>query len=506
MSDSSTPLRILIAALGGEGGGVLMNWVVAAAREVGMSVQATSVPGVAQRTGSTSYYVEIADGSATAKPLFGLAPMPGRIDVLLCSELVEAGRMLSAGYADPKLTTLIASSSRVLTTTEKMHTTDGRYSDQGIRKAARASSKQSYILDLAELATKHNTFISATMFGALVGAGVLPWAENLSRSVFSAGKGSSASMQGFQAAYDQVVHLASKQAQEWAPEKGVMQAAPLTLANLTSQAHAKLRDYQNDDYASLYDTRIARLQSAASGVADSAIAQQAIHEAARRLSLWMAYEDVARVADLKTSKARFATIRKEIQLQPGQIVKVTEYLKPRAEEIADVLPYGVGKWIMARLEKGGKFPFLGRPVHMHSSSVFGYWSLRLVSKLALIRPSSYRYRMEQQEIEKWLLALQSVLVVSPEFALNLAELPRLIKGYSDTLAKGKKAYLAIMQDLVLPAVETGTDDWSAANSKLRTAMDAALSNDGHKSTAQAFDRNEVKALRIVNLGNSANAS
>ena len=54
MSFDPRVTRILLAALGGEGGGVLMNWIVAAARRAGHVVQATSVPGVAQRTGSTS--------------------------------------------------------------------------------------------------------------------------------------------------------------------------------------------------------------------------------------------------------------------------------------------------------------------------------------------------------------------------------------------------------------------------------------------------------------------
>ena len=60
MTDQALPLRILIHALGGEGGGVLMNWIVSAATAAGRKVQATSVPGVAQRTGSTTYYIEIA--------------------------------------------------------------------------------------------------------------------------------------------------------------------------------------------------------------------------------------------------------------------------------------------------------------------------------------------------------------------------------------------------------------------------------------------------------------
>src|SRR6185436_12111958 len=45
------PITLLIAALGGEGGGVLTNWIVRAAEQLAFPVQSTSIPGVAQRTG-----------------------------------------------------------------------------------------------------------------------------------------------------------------------------------------------------------------------------------------------------------------------------------------------------------------------------------------------------------------------------------------------------------------------------------------------------------------------
>ncbi|MYF86556.1 MAG: hypothetical protein F4178_09120 [Rhodospirillaceae bacterium] len=48
------PVTVVIAAMGGEGGGVLTAWLVDAARKAGLPVQATSIPGVAQRTGATT--------------------------------------------------------------------------------------------------------------------------------------------------------------------------------------------------------------------------------------------------------------------------------------------------------------------------------------------------------------------------------------------------------------------------------------------------------------------
>ena len=43
MSDPSRPLTLLIAALGGEGGGVLTHWIVTAATSLDFPVQSTSI-------------------------------------------------------------------------------------------------------------------------------------------------------------------------------------------------------------------------------------------------------------------------------------------------------------------------------------------------------------------------------------------------------------------------------------------------------------------------------
>ena len=120
--------NILIAALGGQGGGVLVDWLVQCARDAGLAVQATSVPGVAQRTGATSYYIEwsrapVADGQP--RPVFALSPVPARVDVAIASEALEAARLIERGFVTPERTCLVASTSRIYTTAEKMHMDDG---------------------------------------------------------------------------------------------------------------------------------------------------------------------------------------------------------------------------------------------------------------------------------------------------------------------------------------------------------------------------------------------
>ena len=53
--NTTQPITVLLCALGGEGGGVLAEWLAETARRAGYPAQATSIPGVAQRTGATTY-------------------------------------------------------------------------------------------------------------------------------------------------------------------------------------------------------------------------------------------------------------------------------------------------------------------------------------------------------------------------------------------------------------------------------------------------------------------
>lgn len=500
MSGTSTkaPLRILIAALGGEGGGVLMNWIVEAARGAGRAVQATSVPGVAQRTGSTTYYIEIAERSGGAAPILSLVPMPGRVDVVVSSELVETARVLAAGFVSPGLTTLISSTARQLTTAEKIEMGDGRYGDANIRAAAEKLAKRALILDLGEIATRHGTFVSATMFGALAGAGVLPWTTDQSRAVLGEGRSAQASLAGFDAAL-----AAVKAGEDAAP--GAPAAAADRARSLPGQADlpgdlpeevrtvivhgiARCADYQDAAYGRDYRDRALRL--AATDLSDHRRVH-AVTEACRRLALWMTYEDIARVADLKTRPERFARIRAEAQMAPGQLLTVTEYLKPRAEEIADILPRAWGQRVMARVEAGRGFPLLGRGLRLRSNGVVGFRLLRLMAAFRRIRRRSYRFVAEQAAIEEWLSLTVDALATAPDFAAALAELPRVLKGYSDTLVRGRAAYEAIMEAVVRPAVASGGEGDAAA--RLRAAIAAALGDDTHGRLREALGGGPVAA-------------
>src|SRR5690606_8732938 len=172
------PIKIAILAMGGEGGGVLADWIVNLGEQNGYFAQTTSVPGVAQRTGATIYYVELFPHSAAVdggRPVLALMPLPGDVDVVLASELMEAGRAVQRGLVTKDRTTLIASTHRVFSIAEKSAMGDGRVdSDQLLAHTARAA-KRFIRFDMAQAAEASGSVISAVLFGTLAGSGVLPF-------------------------------------------------------------------------------------------------------------------------------------------------------------------------------------------------------------------------------------------------------------------------------------------------------------------------------------------
>lgn len=495
---------ILIGALGGEGGGVLMDWIVQCARMSGLAVQATSVPGVAQRTGSTSYYIEMAERPAGAPdPVFALIPMPGRVDFVATSELVEAARLMERGLVSPLRTVLVSSTSRVFTTAEKMDMGDGRFESQRVMAAGKELAKTFVTLDLDRIARETGTMVSATLFGALAGVGAFPWDRSTCEAAIGAGRAAGASRAGFNAAFDEASKRLAGDASLSLPPvgragEGVEESreiarpptptlphrgggSPISdFADLPPEARdlaalgvARCIDFQDRAYADLYAQRV---QSLAKAAPASPERDHALAEAARRLALWMTYEDIARVADLKTRPERFAKIRAEAEMRDGQILNVVEYLKPGAEELAAVLPAGLGAWFLRRVERKGSPSLLGRPAFINTTSLHGFAMMRLLAQFRRIRRSSLRFKHEQQAIERWLAAMSAALAASPAYAAALAELPRVLKGYGETQARGLRNYNAIFETRVAPAV--ASKDFSGA-AGLRKAVAAALADPEH---------------------------
>jgi indolepyruvate ferredoxin oxidoreductase beta subunit len=472
---NTRPITILVAALGGEGGGVLADWLIEAAQHEGYPAQKTSIPGVSQRTGATTYYVEIFPVKGARPPVMALVPSPGGIDLMAASELVEAGRAMQNAFITPERTTLVASTHRIYATSEKMVPGEGRYDAHKILDAAPKVAQKAVLLDMSRLAQEAGTVINAVLFGAMAGSGALPLPRAACEAAIrGAGKGAEASLRGFASGY---AHAVGDKAQAAAAPQVVAPAAandrirrefPEPLHALLDAAVARLTDYQDATYAALYLDRVRGVLAVDREADGEAGGWKLAREAARLLALWMSYEDVIRVADLKTRASRFERVRKEAGAKDGQPVVVVDYLRPSRNEIADILP---PNWA-ARLRRNAG---MGRAVKLRTSDISGFLAMRLMAAMKPMRRRSSRFIEEQALIERWLGAIKRLgfAALDRELALEIVQCAQLVRGYGETWRKSREAFVKILDTLVEneQAVSRGIDALKLA---IRSARNAAL--------------------------------
>ena len=485
MTASARPIRFLIGALGGEGGGVLAQWLVASANRANLPVQGTSLPGTSQRTGATTYYVEMLPGPAPAgkSPVFSLYPA-GALDLVAASELVELGRMIEAGHVAPESTVLIGSTHRVLTIGERKAMSDGRLDTAAIEEAARAQSKHLLLANLEEVAAAAGSRVNAVLFGLIAGSGVYPVAAGeCRRTIEDAGVAVAASLAGFAAGLAlwetgpglDTAAAPTRSAGPLGPLAARIKSEfPPDLHDTLSEGVRQLSAYQDRRYAAQYLDRLAAVLAAG----DVGAAAPVTLETARRLAVWMAYEDVIRVAQIKTSRARFADVRAEVGADPGQPLHIIDYLRPGLEEIASVLPKGLGAMVMGRARRRGARSHHGG-LHIRTTSLSGFLLMWTLAALRPWRRRTYRFDREQRAIERWLNAVAAGTKRAPELGLEIARCAGLIKGYGDTHARGSDNIARLFANFIDPALQGGTDALAAAG-QIAAAREAALADpDGH---------------------------
>ncbi|HCN88158.1 MAG TPA: indolepyruvate oxidoreductase subunit B [Oxalobacteraceae bacterium] len=483
------PVTILIAALGGEGGGMFADWLVAAAMDCDYPVQSTSIPGVSQRTGATTYYVEIYPVPAAQldgrMPVMALTPTAGAIDVVAASELIEAGRALQNAYLDADRTTLVASTHRVYAVAEKVTPGDGRADSEKVLAAVRAGARHAVLFDMAQVARKNGSMINAVLFGALAGSGALPLPRDAcEQAIRNAGKGAEASLRGFAAGYQHAEHAggneeiatpASQAVRDVVPVARVHLKFPVETHAVLDAGVARLTDYQDTAYATLYLDRMEPILALDREAGGAAGGYKLTRETGRQLALWMTFEDLIRVADLKTRKTRFERVRKEVGAGPDDMVVVTEYLKPGLDEFCSILPPRAAQRLRQWAEKHGKEESLSTALHVKTSSLFGFLLLRGLSCLRPWRRHTSRYHAEQALIGRWLGAIKRLgfAVQDVELALEIAECARLVKGYGDTHRNGVTQFERIFDTIV----ESGTEsDPKKLREAISRARSAALAN------------------------------
>lgn len=487
-------IKLAVMAVGGQGGGVLTGWIESLARAQGYACQATSVAGVAQRTGATIYYVEMTPKSAL-EPVFALAPAGGDVDVLIAAEMMEVGRAVMRGFVTPDRTTLIGSTHRALAVSEKTAPGDGIADADEVRAAAEVAAQQLILADMDRLAVEQGSVISSSLFGALAGSGALPFPRDAFEDAIRAGgKGVEPSLRAFAVGFDAAQHgVAAPEAQAAPPAPTLIgpklemrtweeliaraKSMPEPVTEMAMNGLIKVVDFQDCAYGASYLDRLDQIiarDDAAKGWLLSVTAAKYIANA-------MAYDDIIRVADLKTRAPRMDRIRDEMGAQAGQLVELTEFFHPRADEIVSLMPAKMG----ARWEANPKRMALlnrlfnkGRRLRTHTLRSF--LMLHFLGGLKGYRLRTLRHQVEVAHLEAWLR--DSLAPVKQDYALSVELLKnrRLVKGYSDTHARGLSKFSTVMAAASLLKGREDAAEWmnrlreAALQDPEGTALDGAI--------------------------------
>ena len=508
MTEDSKPrtINIVTAALGGEGGGVFTNWLIDVAESSGWLSQTTSLAGVAQRTGATIYYIELfpRNQAGSAMPVMSLFPAQGDIDLAISFEIAEAGRMLQRGFVTPDRTALISSTHRVYGITEKSDLGDGMMDPATVARLAAKYSKSFIRYDMLALAKKHSSVISSTMLGAVAGSGSLPFAkENFERAIRDTGKAVGTNLAAFEASYREAVTKSAhtggselkdspKSVEHFEPSRDSSQQEtpfslppgttakgrallerlasefPADIHEIACHGLVKTLDYQDYEYGGQYLDELTRFVPLDKGANNHELLQTV----ARYLALWMCFEDIPRVAQLKIRACRMDEIREEVQAAPGQILYVTEFFKPRAEEMCAILPAGVGNMMLKNrfwhsflnLFAGGK--------KLKTNTLAIYFALRFLAFLRKFRRSALGYKHEYSMISAWLNATESTARQNMDAALELARCGRMVKGYGKTRERTTTQLMAIINQV---------EGQLADSSLIKELQTAALSGDDNRA-------------------------
>jgi indolepyruvate ferredoxin oxidoreductase beta subunit len=381
---------------------------------------------------------------------------------------------------------------------EKAAPGDGIGDAHPVYDAALASAKRFVAFDMAALAEASGSAISAVLFGALAGSGALPFPrEAYEAAIRSTGVGVEPSLRAFAAGFDRAVEEAAKAPHMPAPAAAGPRLPPLApighadfdalvaeaqkrfpapLHGMIAAGLRRVVDFQDVAYGREYLELVASfhaLEGDRERAAAPGPAYALTHAAAKRIAVAMAYDDVIRVADLKTRASRFARVRAEVAARPAQLVYTTEFMHPRMEEVAGTLPHGLGLWLEGSPRLWRLLDRLvNRPRRVQTGTIRWFVPLYIVGGLRGMRRRSLRHRREVAHRNAWLDLARCVAPTDYALAVEILETRRLVKGYSDTHARGQSKF-----DRVLAAAKTlhGRPD---AAQWVRRLRQAALSEEG----------------------------
>ncbi|RPE66625.1 indolepyruvate ferredoxin oxidoreductase beta subunit [Pacificibacter maritimus] len=478
--DGEKIITLAALAVGGQGGGVLTNWIVAVAEANGYRAQSTSVAGVAQRTGATIYYIEMCRDTGRM-PVFSLSPSIGDVDILVASELMEGGRAIMRGFVTPGRTTLITSTHRIAAVSEKTAPGDGRMDETDVYEAMGVAADQLVAFDMETVAKQAGSVISSSLLGALAGSGALPFDRASFEDIIRAsGRGVDASLRAFGEAYDiargdkpapeaptaeerplPVLNVPEGLKASWSALEKRLTAMPQDIHEMTGLGVKKVVDYQDVDYGHQY------LDMVEKAVALDAAPYEMSIAAAKYCARALCYDDLIRVADIKTRASRFERVKDEVVVKDDQLLRLTEYFHPRYEEFTTTLPRALGRFMQNRKSIEAFYTkYLDKGRRIRTDSLSGYLALWTVSSLRPLRRKLLRHDSEMTHANTWFSKTLEIAQTDKALATEMLTNYRLIKGYSDTHTRGMSKFARVMGAVDLLKGRADAADWMR---RLRTA-------------------------------------
>jgi indolepyruvate ferredoxin oxidoreductase, beta subunit len=403
--------------------------------------------------------------------------------------MMEAGRSIIRGFVTPDRTTLITSTHRALAVSEKMVPGDGIASSEEVMAAAEVAARRLIAADFDTLALKSGSVISASLFGALAGAEVLPFPrEAFEAAIRKGGKGIEPSLRAFEAGYKaakdgvpapEPVAAVAKPAgpkgparlmADWQALLARADRLPEAAAAMARAGLQKVVEFQDNAYGRAYLDRVEAV------LAQDRAPHDLTREAAKYIANAMAYDDIIRVADQKARAGRMMRIAQEMGAKDRNVMQVTEFLHPRAEEIVSLLPARMGaRWAA----NGDRMALIDRLFNkgrrLRSDSLRGFVLLHVLGGLTGWRPKTLRHRQELAHLEHWLAVAMGYVPQNYDLAVEVLRCRRLVKGYSDTHARGLSKFDRVLAAIALVKHREDAADWA------RRLREAALKDEDGKA-------------------------
>jgi indolepyruvate ferredoxin oxidoreductase beta subunit len=281
----------------------------------------------------------------------------------------------------------------------------------------------------------------------------------------------------------------SRLVQRWQALQARVDSYPENVRDMAGRGLRKVVDYQDLDYGRDY----LDLLEQALAVDDAERGHLLAIAAAKHVANAMCYDDIIRVADLKTRSRRAERVRREAGGGEAAVLRVTEYFHPRIEEFCGTLPARLGRFIETRPKLAA---FLDRRVnrgrHVRTDGLGGFTLLWLIGGLRGWRRKLLRHQVEAAHLRRWYGAALQRASSDYELAVEILECRRLIKGYSDTHARGISKFDRVLSGLDLVEGRADAAAW------IRRLREAALKDekgdmlDGALKTVGSLDAEEPR--------------